>query len=121
MGFGETLREIRRKRGSLRQVAKTLCTDFAYLSRLENDRVGFTPSREFIENIVEKLKCDEDERESLFSEARRMDSETEHAMDELHHRPSLKTLFVSAPKLSDRELEKVNQRIQNILKKKGAN
>lgn len=118
MSFGTTLREIRLKRGSLRQVAQMLDTDFSYLSRLENDRVAYRPSREFLDNVVTKLKCDEIEKDLLFSEARRMDEETEQAMEELHQRPPLKVLFKSAPKLSDTELEKVNKSIRAILDKK---
>jgi|ERR1035437_4785663 transcriptional regulator with XRE-family HTH domain len=118
MTFGKVLRDIREKRGSLRKVAKVLEIDFSYLSRLENDRLEFRPSREFLDKVVDKLCCDDKEKDILFSEARRMDLETEEAMEELHQRPPLKMLFKSAPKLTDTEIEEFNRRIESILKKK---
>ncbi|MDQ3747811.1 MAG: helix-turn-helix domain-containing protein [Acidobacteriota bacterium] len=118
MSFGEILKEIRLKRGSLRQVAELLEIDFAYLSKLENDRVSFKPSRDFLNKVVEKLKCDEVEKNNLFSEAGRIDEEIEQAAQEVNLRPNLKTLFRAAPKLSDEEIGKLNKRIKKILESK---
>ncbi|MDQ4121295.1 MAG: helix-turn-helix domain-containing protein [Acidobacteriota bacterium] len=118
MSFGDVLREIRKKRGSLRQVADILEIDFAYLSKLENNRVTFKPSRDFLNKIVEKLNCDEAEKNALFSEAGRIEEEIEQAAQEVNIRPNLKTLFRAAPKLSDEDIDELNQRIQQILQAK---
>ncbi len=117
MSFGTILREIRKRRGSLRAVADLLDTDFAYLSRLENGKVSFTPSSDFLNRIVEKLDCTPAEKDALFSEARRLDAETEQAVDETYERPALKTLFRSAPKLTESDLKDLNARVENLLKK----
>mgnify|MGYP001597617359 CR=1 FL=1 len=117
MSFGEVLKIIRKRNGSLRAVAERLETDFAYLSRLENDKLGFTPSADFVNRIVERLDCTDAEKESLFSEARRFDRETEGAIDESHSRPQLRTLFRSAPRLSEEELQRLNKKINDLLEK----
>lgn len=116
MSFGEVLREIRTKRGSLRFVADLLETDFTYLSKLENDRFSFKPSTDFLNRIVEKLTCTPEEKDALFSEARRLDDEIEQAVDATHERPALKTLFKSAPKLTEEDLKKLNARVDDLLK-----
>lgn len=120
MSFGEILKEIRTKRGSVRKVAELLEIDFAYLSKLENDKLSFKPSRDFLNKIVEKLKCDEIEKNNLFSEAGRIDEEIEQAAQaaQVNLRPNLKTLFRAAPKLSEEEIGKLNKRIQKILESK---
>lgn len=115
MSFGEILKEIRTKRGSVRKVADLLGIDFAYLSKLENDKVSFKPSRDFLNKLIEKLNCDEDEKNNLFSEAGRLDEETEKAAQEGNLRPNLKALFRAAPKLSDEEIGQLNKRIKKIL------
>lgn len=118
MSFGEILKEIRKKRGSLRQVAELLNIDFAYLSKLENDRVSFTPSRDFLNKVVERLNCNDDEKNNLFSEAGRIDEDIEQAAQEVNLRPNLKTLFRAAPKLSEEEIGGLNERIQKLLEDK---
>ena len=118
MSFGEILKEIRAKRGSVRKVAELLEIDFAYLSKLENDKVSFKPSRDFLNKVVEKLNCDEVEKNNLFSEAGRIDEEIEQAAQEVNLRPKLKTLFKAAPKLSEDDLDELNKRIQKMLKSK---
>lgn len=117
MSFGDVLREIRKKHGSLRVVAELLETDFAYLSRLENGRVPFTPSTDFLNRIVEKLNCTVEQKEALFSEARRLDRETAEAIDKSHDRPALRALFKSAPNLSEEDLKQLNSRIEDLLRK----
>lgn len=117
MSFGQILREIRKRRGSLRRVAEILDTDFAYLSRLENDKVRYTPTSDFLERIVVRLGCTADEKEVLFSEARRLDAETEKAISESYERPALKTLFRSAPKLTEEDLKDLNEKVESLLRR----
>ena len=57
--FGERLRELRRERGfTLRQLADLAGVDFTYLSKVENDRVPYTPSAETIRTLARALGGD---------------------------------------------------------------
>ena len=119
MGFGKNLREIRRNKGkSQKELADLLAVDYGYYSRLEGEKVSFTPSKDFINKIVEKLGCDESEKASLFLEADRIDDEMEQLAKEASRRPELKSLFSSAINLSDEEIGELKKRIQKIQKTK---
>jgi transcriptional regulator with XRE-family HTH domain len=57
--FGLTLRELRQKKGmTLRTLAEAAGVDFSYLSKIENDRVGYLPGAETIRDIAEALEVD---------------------------------------------------------------
>lgn len=57
--FGSKLRELRKeKKFTLRQLAEMAGVDFTYLSKVENDRVPYTPSAETIRSIARALGAD---------------------------------------------------------------
>jgi len=57
--FGLKLRELRRKKGmTLRGLAEVTGVDFTYLSKIENDRVGYLPGAETIRDLAEALEGD---------------------------------------------------------------
>jgi HTH-type transcriptional regulator, competence development regulator len=59
MRFGERLRQARKERGlTLRQLAAEAGIDFTYLSKIENDRAGYTPGAETIRELARILKVD---------------------------------------------------------------
>ncbi len=59
MRFGGHLRKVRKERGlTLRQLAAEAGIDFTYLSKIENDRVGYTPGAETIRELARILKVD---------------------------------------------------------------
>ena len=59
MRFGERLREIRKEKGmTLRDVAELAGIDFTYLSKIENDRIPYTPAADTIRQLAEALKVD---------------------------------------------------------------
>lgn len=59
--FGSQIRERRKERGyTLRQLAPLLGINFAYLSKLENDRADHPPSEELIRQIAKTLELDQD-------------------------------------------------------------
>ena len=59
MRFGERLREIRKEKGmTLREVAERAGIDFTYLSKIENDRIPYTPAADTIRQLAEALKVD---------------------------------------------------------------
>ena len=59
MTFGQRLRQIRKDRGlTLRQLAGEVGVDFTYLSKIENERVTYTPAVETIRDLAEILKVD---------------------------------------------------------------
>ena len=119
MPFGQTLREIRRRKNKTqRELADLLDLDYGYLSRLEGDKVPFKPSREFITKVVEKLECDENEKSELLMEAGRIDEEIEQVAQEANIRPNLREFFRSAAKLPDEDLEVLNQQIKELLQEK---
>lgn len=60
MAFGVYLREIRKRKGiSLKSLAKKLDVNFAYLSRIENEKVP--PSDTFVRKLARALNWDADE------------------------------------------------------------
>lgn len=57
--FGQKLREIRRDRGmTLRGLAEAAGVDFTYLSKIENDKVGYLPAAETIRDFAQALGVD---------------------------------------------------------------
>ena len=119
MSFGETLRRILEEKGtSQKELADKLDVDYGYLSRIARDKANFTPSRDFILKIVQVLKCNEAEKNELLKEAGRMDVTMEQIAKEAVDRPKLQTLFKSAPKLDEEQLDQINKKIQEILSSK---
>jgi HTH-type transcriptional regulator, competence development regulator len=59
MNFGERLRQIRKERGlTLRQLGEQAGIDFTYLSKIENERVPYTPAVVTIRELARVLKVD---------------------------------------------------------------
>jgi len=59
MSFGQRLRELRRARGlTLRQLADSTGVDFTYLSKIENERVPYTPAADTIRKLAAALQVD---------------------------------------------------------------
>jgi transcriptional regulator with XRE-family HTH domain len=57
--FGQKLREIRRDKGmTLRGLAEAAGLDFTYLSKIENDKVGYLPAAETIRDLAQALGAD---------------------------------------------------------------
>jgi transcriptional regulator with XRE-family HTH domain len=57
--FGSRLRELRREKGfTLRQLADLAGVDFTYLSKVENDRVPYTPAADTIRTLARALGVD---------------------------------------------------------------
>lgn len=108
MAFGKTLRRIRREKGKTqRAVADAIEMDYAYFSRLENDRFDYKPSRETVEKIADALDCSEAERIELLDEAGRIDEEIEQAARMTNERPELRELFRTATGLSAETVRKM--------------
>jgi transcriptional regulator with XRE-family HTH domain len=57
--FGKRLRQARKERGlTLRQLAQEAGVNFTYLSKVENERVPYTPAAETIRELARILKVD---------------------------------------------------------------
>jgi len=57
--FGKRLRQARTERGlTLRELAKEARVNFTYLSKIENERVPYTPAAETIRDLARILKVD---------------------------------------------------------------
>src|SRR5213593_4365494 len=57
--FGQKLREFRQKKGmTLRALAEATGVDFTYLSKIENDKVGYLPGAETIRDLAQALGVD---------------------------------------------------------------
>ena len=57
--FGKRLREARMERGlTLRELAKEARVNFTYLSKIENERVPYTPAVDTIRDLARILKAD---------------------------------------------------------------
>jgi transcriptional regulator with XRE-family HTH domain len=57
--FGKRLRQVRTERGlTLRQLAEEAGVNFTYLSKIENERVPYTPAAETIRNLARILTVD---------------------------------------------------------------
>jgi transcriptional regulator with XRE-family HTH domain len=57
--FGLKLRELRLNKGmTLRALAEAAGVDFTYLSKIENDKVGYLPGAETIRDLAQALGAD---------------------------------------------------------------
>ena len=57
--FGQKLRELRLEKGmTLRALAEAAGVDFTYLSKIENDKVGYLPGAETIRDLAQALDAD---------------------------------------------------------------
>jgi transcriptional regulator with XRE-family HTH domain len=55
-GFGAKLRELRQEKGmTLRALAEAAGVDFTYLSKIENDRLDYSPGVETIRDLAQAL------------------------------------------------------------------
>ncbi len=60
--FGELIRSTRTQRDySQRQLAKLICMDFTYLSKLENNRADYPPKEDVIRALARELHLDAEE------------------------------------------------------------
>jgi len=101
MPFGETLQRIRRKkRKTQREVADAIGMDYGYFSRIENDLLDYTPTRDTVNRMAKALECDEEELMEMLIEAKRIDEEIENVAKLAHTRPELRELFRTAAQLS---------------------
>jgi transcriptional regulator with XRE-family HTH domain len=118
MAFGKTLQRIRReKRITQSTLAEAIEMDPGYLSRLENDKFDYKPSRETVEKISKELKCTPSEHAELLAEAGRIDREVEKAAYLTNERPELRELFSTAVGLSP---ERVRELIEMAKKNRVA-
>jgi transcriptional regulator with XRE-family HTH domain len=119
MTFGESLKTLLQSKGkSQKELADAINVDYGYLSRIVRDKAEFIPSRDFILKIVRALSCSEEERNELLREAGRVDKEIEEIAKKATDRPKLEKLFKSAPKLSEKQLDLINKKVQEILNKR---
>lgn len=59
MSFGRRLRELRRQRGlTLRKLADAAGVNFSYLSKIENDRIPYTPAPDTIRRLAGAMGVD---------------------------------------------------------------
>ena len=108
MPFGRTLKRIRReKRVTQSALAEMIDMDPGYLSRIENDKLGYNPSRETVEKIVKKLKCTDAERAELLGEAGRIGKEVEKAARLTNESSEMRELFSTAVGLSRERLQEL--------------
>lgn len=57
--FGLKLRELRQNKGmTLRALAEAAGVDFTYLSKIENNKVGYLPGAETIRDLAQALEAD---------------------------------------------------------------
>ena len=60
MKFGEKLRQLRQKREmTLRELADKVGVNFSYLSKVENNKLEYTPSIDKIRALAKALEVDE--------------------------------------------------------------
>lgn len=108
MTFGEALRHIRTGKGlSQREVARRIPMDYSRFSRLENDRLGFNPTRETIEKIAMALEASAEERGALLAAAGRLDQEIEALAQAASRHPAIGRLLSIAASLSSEEVKQL--------------
>lgn len=106
MTFGETLKRIRASKGlPQREVARRIPMDYSRFSRLENDRLGFNPTRETVEKIARALEADSQERGELLAAAGRLDREIESLARTATEHPAIRRLLHIAVNLPPEDLE----------------
>lgn len=60
MKLGERIKELRKQKHlTQRQLAELIGVDFTYLSKIENERSGYTPSAKTIHSLASALEADE--------------------------------------------------------------
>jgi transcriptional regulator with XRE-family HTH domain len=58
-GFGAKVRQLRQEKGmTLRVLAEAAGVDFTYLSKIENDRLEYSPGVETIRDLAQALEVD---------------------------------------------------------------
>jgi len=106
MTFGKALRRIRTDKGlSQREVARRIPMDYSRFSRLENDRLGFNPTRDTIEKIVRAIGASPEERGELLGAAGRLDTEVESMARLASERPAIGKLLRIAVGLTPEKIE----------------
>ncbi len=82
--FGNKLRDLRREKGfTLRRLADLAGVDFTYLSKVENDRVPYTPAADTIRTLAHVLGVDPIE---LLTLANKLPAELEPLNSNVHAR-----------------------------------
>lgn len=62
MGFGETIKELRKQRRmTQREFAEGLNVNFTYISKIENDKLEVLPSEDLIRRMAKLLGTDAEE------------------------------------------------------------
>ncbi len=106
MTFGETLKRVRASKGlPQREVARRIPMDYSRFSRLENDRIGFNPTRETVEKIARALEASPEERGELLAAAGRLDHEIESLARTASENPAIGSLLRIAVNLPPERLE----------------
>jgi transcriptional regulator with XRE-family HTH domain len=103
--FGETLKRIRRMRGSQKEVATKIPMDLGYFSRLENGKLNYPPSRDTIVKIANALECTKQERHELLVAAGRIDEEIEGFAQLASRQPEFRRLFKAISQLDAESLQ----------------
>jgi transcriptional regulator with XRE-family HTH domain len=123
MTFGKTLQRIRREKGlTQREIANRIEMDYAYFSRLANDRFDSNPTRETIDKIAEAMGCNEQERGELLAAAGRINEDAETIARIATQSEPLTRLFKTAAGLTPDRLEKLEDlanKLQDEMKKGG--
>lgn len=111
--LGEYVRQARkRSQRTLRELAQALGITPSYLSDIENDRR--VPSQEVLEGLAKHLRLDLDE---LLARAGRLDPQTQAY---LKRSPAAVRLLrrVAARRLSEADLEELQQRVERLAQRK---
>jgi len=111
--LGETIREARTPKGSLREFAKKLDITPSYLSDIENDRR--VPAEDVLRRIADLLGLDFDE---LMAKAGRFGEDADRYM---RRHPTAGVLFrqLSDSNLADDDLAKLLKKAEELAKKRG--
>src|SRR5207253_897408 len=107
--FGNRLRELRREKGfTLRQLADLAGVDFTYLSKIENDRVPYTPAADTIRTLARALGADPIE---LLTLANKLPEELEGLHSQVQARKFLaRAQEIASPEDWDELLKLLEQR-----------
>lgn len=105
MGFGETIRELRKAKGlSQRGLGDLVGVSFTYISKVENEKLDFGdyPSEELIRKLAKALDTDED---ALLILAKKV---PEQIRQRVFERPDAFRKFAT---LEDEAIDKILKRI----------